>query len=672
MKNLLTRFGVLFAFIGLLAIVGGLVAVGVVEAQSRDSSKDIDNLDASGNASPGYIWSDDTTIWLTGHGWSTYAYNLSTGVRDTSKEIGTALRDTGNFRPAGIWSDGTTIYVADIQDAKIYAYNLSAKTVDSSKDFNTLSAAGNDSPRGIWSDGATMHVADSVDRKVYAYNLSTKARDPSKDIDATNTPVNHTINGIWSDGTTMYIVYPLGDSIDAYNLSTGARDPSKDFDNLDDFGNANPVGIWSNGTAMYVVDSTDDLIYAYNFPSAPDSLAHTTTITVGGSGTLGYRSGRVLGTSNSIGSITDGTIENAGRDTVTIEEFSCNSTQCNLAFSGIDSGEVPRFTLTVSKGSASSSPIFFESSYFSAFGDTGLIRVVQFAEILSPGTLDTLFTVGEDTTLTFADAPPISTDASLSALNVVDYSLTPDFSANTLAYSVSVPHSTSMVQIQASTSHVRARISGGGREPLNVGENTRNIVVTAEDGTTTRTYVLTITREAGSADASLSALSVDGRSIVPNFATGTTAYTLSVPNPISQIAVAATATDNNASITGTGIRSLNVGTNNVDVVVTAEDGTTQQTYRIVVTRGPPPSTDATLSGLSITGQAIIPSFTPGTRAYSASVAHDVSSVTVAATATDDGATVSGTGAVSLSVGSNTHNVVVTACLLYTSPSPRDS
>ena len=152
-----------------------------------------------------------------------------------------------------------------------------------------------------------------------------------------------------------------------------------------------------------------------------------------------------------------------------------------------------------------------------------------------------------------------------------------------------------------------------------------------------------------SMDASLSALSVDGRSIVPNFATGTTAYTLSVPNAISQISVAATATDDDATLSGTGVRSLNVGANNIDIVVTAEDSTTTQTYNIVVTRAAPPSAVATLSALSITGQTITPSFTPGTRAYSASVAHDVSSVTVAATSTDDG-----------------------ACLLYTSPSPRDS
>ena len=45
---------------------------------------------------------------------------------------------------------------------------------DSSKDFNTLSAAENTFPRGLWSNGTTLWVIDAVDDKIYAYNLATK------------------------------------------------------------------------------------------------------------------------------------------------------------------------------------------------------------------------------------------------------------------------------------------------------------------------------------------------------------------------------------------------------------------------------------------------------------------------------------------------------------------
>ena len=48
------------------------------------------------------------------------------------------------------------------------------------------------------------------------------------------------------------------------------------------------------------------------------------------------------------------------------------------------------------------------------------------------------------------------------------------------------------------------------------------VVVTAQDGVTSQTYTVTVTR-AGSADASLSALSLSGVTLMPAFASGTTA-----------------------------------------------------------------------------------------------------------------------------------------------------
>ena len=46
-----------------------------------------------------------------------------------------------------------------------------AQQYDSSKDFNTLSAAGNTNPAGLWSDGATMWVSDFGQDKIYAYQM---------------------------------------------------------------------------------------------------------------------------------------------------------------------------------------------------------------------------------------------------------------------------------------------------------------------------------------------------------------------------------------------------------------------------------------------------------------------------------------------------------------------
>ena len=46
-----------------------------------------------------------------------YAYNLATKARDSSKDIDT-LNAAGNTTPNGIWSDGTTMWVSDNGDVQ--------------------------------------------------------------------------------------------------------------------------------------------------------------------------------------------------------------------------------------------------------------------------------------------------------------------------------------------------------------------------------------------------------------------------------------------------------------------------------------------------------------------------------------------------------------------------
>ena len=70
--------------------------------------------------------------------------------------------------------------MADPQDDKLYAYNLSTKARDPSNDFNTLQAAGNNQPIVIWSDGTTMWVMDEEDDKIYAYHMPARAKPAAK------------------------------------------------------------------------------------------------------------------------------------------------------------------------------------------------------------------------------------------------------------------------------------------------------------------------------------------------------------------------------------------------------------------------------------------------------------------------------------------------------------
>lgn len=90
--------------------------------------------------------------------------------------------------------------------------------------------------------------------------------------------------------------------------------------------------------------------------------------------------------------------------------------------------------------------------------------------------------------------------------------------------------------------------------------------------------------EKKSSNASLGSLVISAGTLSPEFSAATKDYTATVDYSCSSLAVTANPADSKASVTSvTGNDSLEVGENTVNVVVTAEDGSTS-TYNIVVTR----------------------------------------------------------------------------------------
>ena len=233
-------------------------------SSSRCGNLEFTTLIAAGNTGPRGLWSDGVTLWVADHNDAKlYAYDLSTKAHDALKDFD-ALSAAGNNSPVGLWSDGVTMWVSDWEDARLYAYDLSGKVRDELKDFDTLSAAGNTDPRGLWSDGTTMWVADYDDGKVYAYNLSTRVRDEPKDFNTLSAAENTAPYGLWSDGTTMWVSDLDDDRLYAYNLFGKVRDELKDLNPLIAAGNVNLRGFWSDGTTLWATDLDDYKIYAYS------------------------------------------------------------------------------------------------------------------------------------------------------------------------------------------------------------------------------------------------------------------------------------------------------------------------------------------------------------------------------------------------------------------------
>ena len=96
--------------------------------------------------------------------------------------------------------------------------------------------------------------------------------------------------------------------------------------------------------------------------------------------------------------------------------------------------------------------------------------------------------------------PPASSDATLSALSLSQGRLSPSFVSGTLAYTASVAHSvSSLIVTPNNDANATATVNGASTATpvtLAVGRNTVTVHVTAQDGTTTQNYTVTVTRVA--------------------------------------------------------------------------------------------------------------------------------------------------------------------------------
>lgn len=199
------------------------------------------------------------------------------------------------------------------------------------------------------------------------------------------------------------------------------------------------------------------------------------------------------------------------------------------------------------------------------------------------------------------------TDATLSALVFSGGTLSPNFVAATTAYAATVGNATTSVTITPTATDSAATIkvngstvvsgSPSGAISLNLGSNTITVVVTASDGSTTKTYTAVVTRSSPGSDATLSAVSLSSGTLKPSFVSGTSNYTAAVDNSTTSVTVTPVASDTaatikvNGNVVASGSASsavpLELGSNTITLVVTAQNGTSTKSYTLTVSRATP-------------------------------------------------------------------------------------
>ena len=267
---------------------------------------------------------------------------------------------------------------------------------------------------------------------------------------------NDTPNGIWSDGA-----YRTEDKV-----SDKARDAGKDFNTLSAAENEHPVDLWSDGATMWVSDYSDAKIYAYRMSDkARDAGKDFNTLDAAANG-------------SPRGIWSDGT-------TMWVVNFRDNKLYAYRMSDKTRDASKDFDTLT---GAG--------STFASAIWSDGYTMWVT--------------DVTEDKVYSYN--MPTSTDATLSALTVSPKGAIESDPFH-FSYEVGLASTVTQATVTATATNSNATISygtTGHQVDLSPGKNTVTVTITAQDGTTTRTYTVNINRGVSDAYGWKAADDLDG------------------------------------------------------------------------------------------------------------------------------------------------------------------
>jgi hypothetical protein len=389
---------------------------------------------------------------------------------------------------------------------------------------------------------------------------------------------------------------------------------------------------------------TADPAFDYTY----DALAFTDGFT----GTLARDAGEDVGTH----AITQGSLALSNNYTLNYTGASLSIGKANLTYVATPAsrpfqtvnptfaGSVTGFVNGDSQASATTGTLSFTST-------AGLNSALGNYPIIGSGLSAANYDFVQDAANSNALTITASTDATLANLTVDQGTLNPVFSSGQTSYGFSVANNVTSFNLMATVNQQNATLqfTGGAltsgitkNVPLNTGNNNFNVIVTAQDGSTTKYYTLNIFR-AYDTNNLLASLNLGGVTYSPTFDAGTLNYTATVGNVVTSTDVTATAISPTTHIFVGGYdlattnpvnTALNVGETDVMIVSKAENGD-ERIYKVTVTRAQ--SADATLTSIGNSSITLNTPFISSTHAYSATVATGVGALTFLPTSTNNAA-----------------------------------
>ncbi len=205
----------------------------------------------------------------------------------------------------------------------------------------------------------------------------------------------------------------------------------------------------------------------------------------------------------------------------------------------------------------------------------------------------------------------------------------------------------SSVTVEVIPTNAYATAVAAGNTNLVLGSNTVTVTVTADDGTI-KVYTVTVVVAAPSSVKTVASVTVNGTDFTSGF---NAEEALDLPFGTTQVTVAVVPTSNLATVAVTNNTGLTTGVNNVNVTVTAEDGTTANyTVKLNVLEA---DSNTALSALTVNGTSLL-------TASSLDLPFGTTAVSVEATTEAGTSTFTITGNSNLNAGANTLTIRVTA------------
>lgn len=234
------------------------------------------------------------------------------------------------------------------------------------------------------------------------------------------------------------------------------------------------------------------------------------------------------------------------------------------------------------------------------------------------GNKDTATNNDEDTTGPVA-IKRVETKKSDNA-NLSDLGIKPNdfkgFKPGNTSYDVTVPNDVEKIEIYAKTQDAKARATGGGNKKLSIGDNLFNIIVTAEDGKTKKTYTINVKREednsakdeklnnenienttnevtnqtanelvqettAQEKNGDLKKLEVPGYILSPLFSPNIYEYRLNVSDDVTNLDIKTEPANNNIQIEIAGNKDLKEGENVITIMCYNKENQKNTTYQII-------------------------------------------------------------------------------------------